>query len=99
MASRIVVDYNILGWGDSHREELLKRFTEVILVGKHPDLPRRAFDQEVAAYCKLHDCDLITADARAYTHFFEAGIKSVKISLVERWETSDADLYLVEIAA
>jgi len=73
MASRIVVDHNILGWGDTHRDELLKRFKEVIQVGKHSDLPRRAFDNEVAAYCELRDCALITADAKAYTHFFEAG--------------------------
>jgi hypothetical protein len=97
MASHIVIDYNILGWGESHKEELLKQFGEVILVGKHPDLTRRSFDKELAAYCDSHDCALITADARAYTHFFETGIERVAISRIERWEVSDADLFMVEI--
>jgi hypothetical protein len=97
MASRVVIDYNILGWGERHMEELSGRFAEVILVGKHPDLPRRSFDSEVATYCKSHDCALITADAKAYTHFFEAGINQVAIRRIERWEVSDADLFIVEI--
>jgi len=99
MASRVVIDYNILGWGDAHQDDLLKQFKEVIQVGKHPDLPRRSFDKEVAVFCESHDCALITADSRAYTHFFEAGIKSVTIRLLERWKVSDADLYVVEIAS
>jgi hypothetical protein len=97
VASRVVIDYNVLGWGEEHTEDLLKRFSEVILVGKHPDLPRRSFDKDVAAYCNSHDCALITADAKAYTHFFEAGIGRVAISRIERWAVSDADLFMVEI--
>jgi hypothetical protein len=97
MNPRVVIDYNILGWGEKHREDLLKTFREVILVGKHPDLSRRSFDREVAGYCKLHDCVLITADARAYTHFFDAGVESVVISKVERWDVSDADLFMIKV--
>ena len=29
---------------------------------------------------------MITADVKAYTHFFEAGIKSVRITKLERWK-------------
>jgi hypothetical protein len=94
----VVIDYNILGWGDKNREMLLKRYQEVFEVGKHVDLPRRSFDKEIATFCNSHDCALITADSKAYTHFFEAGIMAVTISRLERWAVSDADLYLVEIA-
>jgi hypothetical protein len=97
MTSGVVIDYNILGWGEKHRAELVRKFGNVILVGKHSDLSRRSFDKEVAAYCDLHDCALITADARAYTHFFESGIEKVEISRIERWDVSDADLFMVEI--
>jgi hypothetical protein len=97
MVSGVVIDYNVLGWGESHMANLSKQFGGVILVGKHPDLPRRSFDNEVAAYCDSHDYALITADATAYTHFFEAGIKKVVINKIERWKVSDADLFMVEI--
>jgi hypothetical protein len=97
MASRVLIDYNILGWGEQHRDELLGKYGDVIFVGKDSDLPRRTFDKELAAYCDSHDCALITADARAYTHFFDAGIEMVSIRRIERWRVSDADLFLVEI--
>jgi hypothetical protein len=42
-------------------------------------LPRRGFDDAVAAYCNLN-LDLMTGDAKSYTHFFEAGIESVNVT-------------------
>lgn len=97
MGSKLVVDHDILGWSDEHRKELLSRYTELLQVSKHPELPQRVFDDKIAAYCKKNDCDFMTGDAKCYTHFFEADIKSVKITKYGWWAKGDRPVYLVQI--
>ena len=97
MPKGVVIDHDILGWSDEHKEELLREYAEVIQVGKHPDLPQRSFDDRVAAYCRKRDCDLMTGDARSYTHFYEAGIERVGISRRDYWKKGDRPVYLVRI--
>jgi hypothetical protein len=98
MARNIVLDHDILGWGNEHAKELLEKYESIIQVGKHADLPQRAFDDKVAAYCNLNHCDLMTGDAKSYTHFFEAGIKSVNVTKYAWWTKGDRPIYLVKIA-
>ncbi len=95
MASQVVVDRDILGWGDLHLSDLRKTYQNVLQVSKHPELPQRNTDKENALYCLEHDCDLITGDVRAHTRFFDAGVKAVRISRLERWK--DKDIYLIQI--
>ncbi len=97
MAKRVVIDKDILGWSDEHAKELQDEYEGVLQVGKHHDLPQRSFDHVIAAYCLKNDCDLMTGDARSYTHFFEAGIKSVRITRHDRWAKADKYVYLVQI--
>ena len=97
MAKQVVIDKDILGWGDEHEGILLKDYQKVLEVSKHPDLPQRSFDHVIAAYCLKNDCDLMTGDARSYTHFFDAGIKSVRISRFDTWNKADKHIYLVQI--
>jgi hypothetical protein len=99
MATQVVIDHDILGWGDEHEEQLLVDYRHVLQVGKHPNLPHRGFDVTIAEYCQQNDCDLITGDARAYTHFFEAGIKRVKITRKDVWKADEKYIYLVQIDA
>jgi len=94
---RIVIDHDILGWGDEHRDELLTSYSQVLQVSKHPDLPQRSFDDKIASYCKQKGCDLMTGDAKCYTHFFDAGIKEVRISRHDWWAKGDRPIYLVQI--
>ena len=94
---KIVVDHDILGWGDEHEEALRNQYTDILKVGQHPDLPQRSFDEKLAVYCKNNNCDLLTGDAKAYTHFFEAGINTVKIRKYDWWQKGDRPIYLVEI--
>jgi hypothetical protein len=96
MSKRVVIDRDVLGWADEHRESLLERYESILQVSKHPDLPQRSFDQTIAAYCRRNDCDLITGDAKSYTHFFEAGIEEVIITRLEKWEKADKYIYLVK---
>jgi hypothetical protein len=95
MNPRVVIDKNILGWSDKNREELLASYEAVLQVGKHPDLSQRDVDETIALYCMKHDCDLITADARAYTYFFDAGARSVRIQRRDWDKKSDQKIYLV----
>jgi hypothetical protein len=97
MPNRVIIDHDILGWGSEHEKELLKDYESVMLVSKHPDLPQRSFDDKIAAYCKKNDCDLMTGDARCYTHFFTAGIKAVRIRQYDWWKKGDRPVYLIQI--
>jgi hypothetical protein len=99
MANKLVIDHDILGWCDEHRTELLASYEELLQVSKHPELPQRTFDEKIAAYCKANDCDLMTGDAKCYTHFFEAGIKTVRITKRDWWVKGDRPVYLVQIGA
>ncbi|HZW85282.1 MAG TPA: hypothetical protein VFE91_05210 [Nitrososphaerales archaeon] len=97
MARRVVIDHDILGWGDENAKQLLMKYDDMLQVGKHPDLPQRAFDDKVAAYCNTNGCDLMTGDAKSFTHFYEAGIKSVNIARYGWWIKGDRPIYLVKI--
>ncbi len=97
MASRVIVDHDILGWGSEHEKELMDDYEEVLLVSKHKDLPQRSFDDKLAAYCKKKNCDLMTGDAKCYTHFFSAGIKAVRIRQYDWWKKGDRAVYLIQI--
>lgn len=97
MGRKVVIDKNILGWGEAHRDELLGTYSEILEVGKHPDLSQRDFDSKIALYCLKNGCDLITADARAYTHFLDAGMKAVTIGRRDWDRKSDQKIYVVRV--
>jgi hypothetical protein len=94
---KVVIDHDILGWGAQHMQELVREYSDVIQVSKHPDLPRRDSDSSIAAYCRANGCDLLTGDAKSYTHFFEVGVEAVKVRRRDWWEHGDRPVYLVQI--
>ena len=61
------------------------------------DLKQRDYDEVLAAFCKENQCDLITADNRAYVHFLAAKIKMVQISELFYHEKADRPIYLVKV--
>jgi len=97
MATGVIIDHDILGWGDEHKAELLKDYGSIKPVSNDPDLPQRAFDTEIAAYCKKNNYDLMTGDAKSYTHCFKVGIKAVRIRQYDWWKKGDRSVYLVQI--
>ena len=99
MKKQVIIDRDVLGWGDENKDELLKNYEAILQVSKHPDLPQRSFDESIAAYCRKNNCDLVTGDAKSYTHFFDAGITNVKIARLEMWKKADKYVYLVKIVA
>lgn len=97
MGTQVVIDRDVLGWADEHESELLRKYTQILQVSKHPDLPQRSFDEVIARYCDQKDCDLITGDVKSFTHFFEAGIGKVGIERIGKLEKGDKYIYLVRI--
>ncbi|HZY47035.1 MAG TPA: hypothetical protein VFE96_04485 [Candidatus Bathyarchaeia archaeon] len=51
-AETIVIDHDILGWGNSHKDELLKHYRKFLKVDTDLGLERRRLDTDVAKYCK-----------------------------------------------
>ncbi len=78
MAGNLVVDRDILGWADGQKSRLLKTYESIVLVGADT-LPQRSTSREVAIFCKENNCDLLTGDAKAYLHYFQAQIPAVRI--------------------
>tara|TARA_B100000949_G_C13887562_1_gene287320 strand:- start:120 stop:419 length:300 start_codon:yes stop_codon:yes gene_type:complete len=97
MVKSVVIDKDVLGWARDRRRDLLKRYEKILEVGELVDLPQRSFDSSVASYCKKNDCDLLTSDKTAYTHYFEKNIRTVKINRYGWYEKGDRPVYLIEI--
>jgi len=56
----------------------LKEYDEKYLVGKH--IKETSFDENCANFCLERNCDFLTADKKAYDHFFKLKqVKSVEI--------------------
>jgi hypothetical protein len=61
-------------------------------------LKQRDYDETLATFCMEHDCELLTADNRAYIHFFsEKKIKNVQISEFIYENKADRPIYCVKI--
>ena len=97
MAKKVVVDKDILGWAEDNEKEISNEFKEIFRVGEDPRLPQRSFDSSIASFCKANNCDLLTADKNAYTHYFEAGIKTIQISKYAWYKEGDRPIYLIKI--
>jgi len=97
MKAAVVIDRDVLGWGDAHKEDLQMSYFEMRQVGKHQDLPQGASDEKIAAYCKENGFDLVTGDSTAYMKFFEVGVKTVRIERCGTLEDGKKWIYLVQI--
>ncbi len=94
---KVVVDKQLAGWKGIREVELLERFDEIQRVGLYQDLPQRISDEALGAYCKRNDCALITADSRAYTHFFERGTETVQIRKYGHNVEGDQAVYIITV--
>ena len=96
--SGAVIDNDVLGWADEQKERLLEDYGRLFQVSKHPELPEGSGDDEIATFCKTHDCDLFTADTRGHKGFFKAGIRSIKITEYQRWSAGKKTVFLIQIS-
>lgn len=97
MADKVVIDKDIVGWGNKHEEELSKDYDKILKVGIDADLPQRKHDKEIASYCKNNNCDLLTADIKAYTYYFDAEIKTIQITRYGFDKKADKHIYRIKI--
>ena len=91
----VLIDQNIKFLRNDDYKHHLEKYDETFEVGK--DLKQREYDEGLAKFCKDNNCDLLTADNRAYVHFLAEKIKTVQISELFYDEKADRPIYLVMI--
>ncbi|HEY4673107.1 MAG TPA: hypothetical protein VIH03_02980 [Nitrososphaerales archaeon] len=106
MSEKIVIDKDILGWADEVKGTLLKGYDKNIIKvgsrqpdGEPPKLPQRSSDKQIASFCKDNGCDFATGDSTAYIHYFDVGVKTVRITRYDWWKKADKPIFLIEIVS
>ena len=92
----VLIDKQVSWLAKDENRELIKNFDKVYVVGV--DLKQTSFDENCASFCVDRNCDFLTADPKAYTHFFKIKkIKSVEISRFIRDKDPDRYVYHFQI--
>ena len=64
----VLIDQNCKWLVNEDSKKHLENYDKIFVVGI--DLKQRDYDETLATFCKDNDCELLTADNRAYIHFF-----------------------------
>jgi len=92
----VLIDKQVSWLAKEENRELIKNFDKVYVVGV--DLKQTSFDENCASFCVDRNCDFLTADPKAYTHFFKIKkIKSIEISRFIRDKDPDRYVYHFQI--
>ena len=92
----VLIDKQVSWLANDENRELIKDFDKVSVVGV--DMKQTSFDENCASFCLDGNCDFLTADPKAYTHFFKIKkIKSVNISRFIRDKDPGRYVYLMQI--
>jgi len=92
----VLIDKQVSWLAQDENRELVKDFDKVYVVGD--DLKQASFDENCASFCMDKNCDFLTSDKKAYTHFFKIKkIKSVEISQFIPDKDPERYIYLVQI--
>ena len=92
----VLLDKQISYLDQEDNRHLLKDFKLVYIVGE--DLSQTSFDENCANFCIERTCDFLTADPKAYTHFFKIKkIKSVEISRFYYEKKAERYIYRMQI--
>ena len=94
--TNVLIDQNCKWLTNEDSKTLLDMFDDVFVVGDH--LKQREYDENLATFCMNNCCELLTADNRAYIHFFmDKRIKNVQISEFMYEHKADRPIYRVKI--
>ena len=94
--TNVLIDQNCKWLANQESKKLLDKYDEIFVVGD--DLKQREYDENLATFCMDHCCELLTADNRAYIHFFtDKRIKNIQISEFVYEHKADRPIYLVKI--
>ena len=92
----VLIDKQVSWLGNKENRELFRDFDKFYVVGI--DMKQTSFDENCASYCIDRNCDFLTADPRAFTHFFKIKkIKNVLISRFMRDKDPERYVYLMQI--
>ena len=92
----VLIDKQVSWLGKEENQELIKDFEKAYVVGV--DMKQTSFDENCAAFCVERNCDFLTADPRAYTHFFKIKkIQSVEIFRFIQDKDPGRYVYLMQI--
>jgi len=92
----VLIDKQVSWLGNKENRELIRDFDKFYVVGI--DMKQTSFDENCASYCIDRNCDFLTADPRAFTHFFKIKkIKNVLISRFMRDKDPERYVYLMQI--
>ena len=92
----VLIDKQVSWLDKEENRHLLKDFELVYVVGV--DLNQTSFDENCASFCIDRTCDFLTADPKAYTHFFKIKkIKSVEISQFHYEKNAERYIYRMQI--
>jgi len=92
----VLIDKQVSWLANEENKELIKDFETPYVVGV--DMKQTSFDENCAALCIDRNCDFLTADPKAYTHFFKnKKIKSVEISRFIQDKDPGRYVYLMQI--
>jgi len=103
MALNAVIDNDIHEWGDLHEEEIEKKYSKIIKVGRTEEngqilISAESKDEKIGNFCLENNCDLFTGDKEAYTKIFkDARIKTVQITFHDVWDNGKRPIYLVKL--
>jgi len=92
----VLVDKQVSWLAREEKQGLLKDFDKVYEVGV--DMKQTSFDENCASICVERNCDFLTADPSAYTHFFKIKkIKRVEITRFVRDRDPNRFVYRFQI--
>ena len=92
----VLIDKQVSWLGNKENRELIRDFDKFYVVGI--DMKQTSFDENCASFCIDRNCDFLTADPRAFTHFFKIKkIKNVLISRFMRDKDPERYVYLMQI--
>ena len=92
----VLIDQNCKWLTNEDSKKLLENYEVIFVVGEH--LKQREYDENLATFCIDNCCELLTADNRAYIHFFtDKRIKNIQISEFVYEHKADRPIYLVRI--
>ena len=96
--TKVIIDYDIRGWGKENEKSIKKKYKTLIIVGDHKTFPQDALDKKIGAYASRYKCDILTADKTAHVEYFKNKvIQSVEIHRYAYYKKGSKPIYLIKL--
>ena len=96
--NKVIIDYDISGWGKENEKSIKKKYKTLIIVGDHKAFPQDAPDKKIGAYANRYKCDILTSDKTAFDEYFKNKIiQSVEIHRYASYKKASKPIYLIKL--